>query len=226
MQTFFEGISAMVGPLNCALRRTAVAAVAGTGLLLMASQTHAVVIYSGVVNLAIQASTNGLYLNVVTGANNLPGSTAGSTVPGWDINLYGGAGLGFFNPATPTGGAYVVSSGTTVANLASGTLVNAASTYSSGGTTLVSQWNLSSANNLFGFRFVNEADSQVYFGWARFSLSSTITGTRSLVEYAYESVAGVGIAAGAIGPVPELTTFGMMGAGLAGLILVRRRLKA
>jgi hypothetical protein len=220
---FSARISAATQRLDSALRKTAIAAVVGTGLLLAASQSHAVVVYSGVLNLNVPATTNGLYLNVVTLANNLPGSTAGSTVPGWDLNLYGSAGLGFFNPASPVGGAYVVSSGTTVANLAPGTLISAANTYGSGGTTLISQWNLNSSNNYFGFRFVNEANSQVLYGWGRLSFGATITSPRTLVEFAYEDTVGGTITVGA---VPEPATYGLMAVGVAGVLLARRRKQA
>lgn len=131
---------------------------------LLAEVPQAVVVFSGLVNLAIPVTTDGLYLKVVTGANNLSGSTVGTTVPGWDIHLHSTNGLGFFNPASPAGGSYVVSSGTAVAKQTPGARIGAGSGFGSGGTTLVSQWNLNSPNSCFGFRFTNEATGQVYRG--------------------------------------------------------------
>ncbi len=143
----------------------------------------------------------------------------------WSPRLRGCSnGLGFFSPAAPAGGAYVVSTGTSVANLALGTLVGASSTYNSGGTTLVSQWNLNSSSNYFGFRFFNEASGQVHYGWGQFSLAGTPNGVgRALVAYAYESTPGLAIAVGA---VPEPATYGLMALGMAGVLLAARRRKA
>ena len=182
---------------------------------------NAAIVWSGVVNLDIPASTNGLYLNVLNGANNLPApGGAGGTVPGWDINPWGSTGLSFFNNAS--GNTYVRASGTSgVSNLAPGFLIGAGSTYGSGAAqaTGANAFVLNSANNIVGFKFINEATSQTHYGWFRISLGSTFTSVpRSVVEYAYESVAGASIEAGAI-PAPGALAL----LGLAGLAGRRRR---
>lgn len=193
------------------------AAVAGVALMGAAQQSEAAIVYSGVVNLEITSSTNGLYLNVVTGATNQPGSTAGSTVAGWDINPWSSSGLGFF---VPTGGGYVQSAVNTVANLAPSTLIDAASTFGSGGTTNIAQWNLNSSNNLFGFKFLGE-DALTHYGWGRISLSASIASQpRALVEYAYEDVPDRGIEAGAI-PAPGAA--GLLALGSIGFLGRRRK---
>ncbi|MDO9075046.1 MAG: PEP-CTERM sorting domain-containing protein [Rubrivivax sp.] len=203
--------------------RTAVAGAIGAGLMLGASTAFAQIVHSGVVSLAIPVSTNGLYLNVVTGANNLPPpGTGGSTVPGWDINLWSTGGLGFFNAASPAGGVYVISGAGTVGNLALGSTIDGSSSFGAGTSTNVAQWNLNSANNLFGFRFVNEANgNSLHYGWGRISLGATANDpSRLLVEYAFDATPGAAIQAGVI---PEPGTFALLGLGVAGVLLAARR---
>ena len=78
------------------------------------------------------------------------------------------------------------------------------------------------SNNLVGFRFQNEANGNAtHYGWMRISLSSTLQGQpRAIVEYAYESEAGVSIPAGAI-PTPGSAA--LLALGAAGLAGRRRR---
>jgi hypothetical protein len=59
---------------------------------------------------------------------------------------------------------------------------------------------LNSSQNIIGIRFQNEANGNaIHYGWVRLSFGSTLAAQpRTIVEYAYESQAGVGIAAGVI----------------------------
>jgi hypothetical protein len=203
--------------------KTAVSLALGTTALLASQVSHAAVVYSGTVNLAIPNTLNGLYLNVLTGANNLPGSTAGSTVPGWDINPYGTTSLSLFS-ATPTASSgYVSTTGVTPAtNLTLGTSISAASTFITAvNTPAPAGWNLNSSNNYVGFRFLNETGSTVHYGWFQLAIGAD-TLTRTLVSYAYESTPGAAILAGV---VPEPGTYGLMGLGIAGVLLAARRRK-
>ncbi|MCC5824273.1 MAG: PEP-CTERM sorting domain-containing protein [Phycisphaerales bacterium] len=185
------------------------------------SSANAQIVHSGIVNIEIPATTNGLYLNVVTGASNLPAGGTGSTVPGWDINPWGASGFGLFSPGNPTGGAYVITAPSTAANMAFGDLIGAANTYgsntSSGTAAATAQWNLNSDQNLVGFRFFNEANSQIHYGWARFSFGSTVV-NRTLVEYAFDATPGASIGAGVV-PAPSAMAL----LGLGGLVAGRRR---
>jgi hypothetical protein len=193
--------------------RTAVALAIGAGALFAASTAHAVVVTSGIVNIPIPATTAGVYINVVTGAN----SPAPASAPGWDINPWSATGLGFFNPATPAGGVYVSTAAGVVANLPVGSLIDATDTFSNGLPANIAQWNLNSSNNYFGFRFTNESGGTLHYGWAQIEIGSAIT-SRTLVQYAFESTPNTGIAV-----VPEPGTYLMMGLGLAGLLAARRR---
>ena len=204
-------------------RLAACAAAAGASLAVVPS-SDAVIVYSGVVNLTIASTTNGLYLNVVTGVINEPGNGLGTTVPGWDVNPFSAGGLSFFNPTAPAGGVYVQrTGGGATANLPFGTLISAISVFgSSGGATTGAQaFLLSSNQNIVGFRFQNEAAAnQTQFGWFRISLGTTLGGQpRLMVEYAYENT-GLGINAGDTG-VPEPTTFALLGVMAAGALGVR-----
>jgi hypothetical protein len=193
--------------------KTAVALAVGAGALVAASAVQAVVVFTPV-NIPVPATVAGVYVNVVTGTF----GTAAAT-PGWDINPWGTTGLGFFSPSTPTGGAYVISAASTVANLLPGATVGAASTYGSGSTANFAQWNLNSTDNYFGFRFTNESGGTLHYGWAQLSIGATI-GDRTLIGLAFESTPNTPITV-----VPEPGTYALMGLGLVGLALVARRRK-
>lgn len=156
-------------------------AVAGAALAGSAATADAAIVHSGTVNITIPSTTQGVYLNVATGVN----STSVAAVPGWDINLWGSSGLGFFNPSSPAGGVYVVTAPVFAANLVPGATIDGSSTFGSGSVANSNQWNLDSSSNLFGFRFLNEDTNEVHYGWGRISLSDTIAAQpRAIVEYA------------------------------------------
>jgi hypothetical protein len=215
--------SALRGRLRGHFAACAAGAVAVMG---GASTASAQIVWSGIVNQNIPSTTNGLYLNVfdyissggVAGWNTTGGG--GSTVPGWNVNPWGATTLNFFGS---TGGGYaqVAGSGFGVSNLDFGTEIGFSSFFTSGEaqTTGSNPFNLNSGENLVGFRFVNEAAGTLHYGWMRIEVVGTLAAQpRAVVEFAYESQAGVGIAAGVI-PAPGAIAL----LGLAGLAGSRRR---
>ena len=195
-------------------RHFAVAAVATAAV----TSADASVVYSGVVNHYLPDTVNGLYLNVVTGQINRT-SQGGSSVPGWDLNLWSPHGLGIYgNSQHPgTSGVLLVAS-ETAANLGLDEVIDAGGGFGDNTSYNTAQWNLGSEDNLFGFRFHNEATGAVHYGWGRLGFGATIF-DRYLVEYAYESRPGVGIAAGSLVPAPSALAM----LGLGGVVAGRRR---
>ncbi len=198
--------------LRSALAVTAVAT-------LMSAPAHAVIVaYSGP-PIGITPNIDGLYLNVVTGAN------ANASVAGWDMNIYNSSTiapiLAFW---APTGGGYV-GSGTNVSPLALGTSIGAASTFLStpninGGYQATA---FAGTTSYFGFRFINEAGGgTTHYGWAQLSSGTAGGFPASIVAYAFESTPNLAIQAGV---VPEPGTYALMLAGLAGVagFAARRR---
>jgi hypothetical protein len=194
--------------ISSRLDRHAVACAAGTAALLGgASEALADVVYSGVVNLNVPSTGDGVYLNVLNGAT----GTSGGSVPGWDVNPYSATGLTWFTPASSTTGGCVRSLGNStlqVDNLPPGTLVGPPLGFGNGASQTAGDtaFLVNSDQNLVGFRFLNENTGQVHYGWLRMSLSGTLPAQpRTVVEWAYESTPNTPIAAGdtggPVGPV-------------------------
>lgn len=191
--------------------RPVVHSAAALVLLAGVSAAQAVPTLSPAANVAVPATTAGVYINVLTGVSGVTPASA----PGWDINPWSSTGLSFFNPAAPAGGVYVIQSAGQVASLLDGATIGDTSTFGSGAATVganAGQWALN-ATNYFGFRFQAEGGG-VHYGWGSMIVGSTLT-TRTVGELWYESVAGAPIS---ISAIPEPGTWAMMLAG--GLAIV------
>ena len=186
----------------------AAAVAASSASLLAAHSASADIIYSGVINFACAVDIDGCYVNVETG---LLSNGPGTGVPGWDVNPYRsstGSGMNFFSP---TGGGLVSAAagvGSAI-NLAVDAPIGASSNFSAATSTIVfgsatGNWQYGTTN-LVGFRFVSAAGT-THYGWMRFLMGSQpATGnlvTRTVVDYAFESIAGLPINAGSQGGPP------------------------
>jgi hypothetical protein len=194
------------------------AAAAVAGVAAVGASANAAIVWSGIVNINVPSTTSGVYLNVVTGQTG-----TSSSLSGWDLNPWSSTALNFFNSTTSgqTVRTDMVGSGTVANNLAQGTLISGASTFTNNtGTQTTTGLNLNSSNNLFGFKFWHEGAGAYRYGWVRISLGTSAGAQpRSIVEYAYEDT-GAGLEAGV---VPGPAGLAALALGAAGLRSRRRK---
>ena len=190
------------------------AAALATGVAV--GNANATVVYSGAINMVIPNTTDGIYMNVQTGA----WSSTTTTPAGWDVNPYGTAttAVSLF-AATGTGYMRNPNAGTATSatRLDVGTVVgSSAFFYGNSSATMGSgtgQW-AANSSGYFGFKFT-AADAATHYGWMQLSISAN-AGTRSIVQYAWENVANASIT---VTPAPGAMAL----LGLAGFAKRRRR---
>ncbi len=181
---------------------------------------NAAVIYSGVQNIAIPTTFDGVYLDIDTG------TTSTSVITGWDINpFFGGFALGnsaAFQPVrTGTGNS------DTILNLAYGTLVDSLLNYATG--EAGSSDHIGGGANQFtdgssgylGFKFTNNSNAGPFFGWMRLTLTANTSGA-TIHEWAYDNT-GSGLLAGSLTAVPEPSRAMLLLLGLISMLIRRRR---
>jgi len=185
-------------------------AAAGAGVGFAAEQANAAVVYSGIQNLSVPATFDGLYLNMVAG--NTGG--LGSSTPGWDIDPWVTGGTwNLYNQGSSTQGGVMLGG-----NLPIGTNIGAAGPWTQVAATPIPAGN----NVIMGIRLFNENTAAIHYGWARFSnVVNPAVAPMTIVDWAYESVAGAGIQAGAGIPTPGAAS--LLAIGAAGLAGRRRR---
>lgn len=183
---------------------------------------NAEIIYSGPVNFVCAVDIDGCYINVQT---NTLSNGPGAGVPGWDVNPYSSAGgMNFFNS---TGGGQMRTPGQTTGaagNLALGTIVGSTGSYNTATSNVYANatggWQYS-ADNIIGFRFVAAAGT-THYGWMRFAMGAAASAgtsmTRTVVDYAWNDVAGGSVEAGLV-PAPGALAL----LGVAGFAGTRRR---
>jgi hypothetical protein len=194
----------------------------GTAAIFAAAPVHAAVVTVTLATpISITNSIDGIYLNIVTGVS----GASGAAVAGWDINPYNNnAGLTFYGAASPSGilvGSIANPATTSVAlSLAPGATVGPAGIYNQF-QNVGTQFQGTTGIQYLGFRFQNEATAAQNYGYL---VLNTTTGTgfpAQVLGWAYENTgAGLTVA------VPEPATYAMFGAGLLGMLALRRRRSA
>ncbi len=219
--------------LACAAAATAT--VVGVGAV---EQAEAVVQYSGLLDLAVPVTIEGLYIDINQNQTGAPGAA----VPGWDINLFNSnstttqkrAALSFSPTARPSrpvsftgpnGYAYVSKLGGGVTVGPASNFATPPATYnyhilayrSGTGAYDASQWNGGVTDGFMGVRFTS-SDNQIHFGWIRLNVAPATAGyAMTLRDFAWETEAGVPIATGAGIPEPACIALGVLALGAVGI---------
>jgi hypothetical protein len=190
-------------------------------LLLLASalpSARASLIYSGIQNVPIPLTFDGVFLRLDTGATSLTAPADFSTAP-WINPFFGGVGIANGLLLRP-----IVTGADQVLNLAPGTAVDANGNFvggASGSSTHVGlglgQFALETPGYL-GVAFQTSVGGPEFYGWIQLSLDNDAPGR--IIDWAYDNVSGTPVRVGATS-VPEP---GTALAGLAvGLLALARR---
>lgn len=186
--------------------RLAVQISAFVGAVSLSLSSFAAIVDSGPLTITVPQNLDGIYYNVVTGAN---GATGAGTA-GWDINVYqpdAAFGISFFWP-TPNTNAGGVATGTVYNSLAVGAVINAASNFSiaAGGGGNANFVNYQTAGQkTLGIRFTNEAGGGVHFGYINFTTSGPLGFPAQITRIVYDNVAGTAVTVAGAGPTATVT---------------------
>lgn len=143
--------------------------------LVAAAPAHAAVVCFNQQDLNIPATTEGLYINFLTGVH---AETEGGA-PGFDFDPYASASttppddLRFYWGAIATSNAGVASSGNTYAVLSPGSVISDDSLFTREGFLgITSAWTSGVTRGYLGMRFRNEATSTINYGWVQITTSA------------------------------------------------------
>ena len=171
-------------------RFSALAALAVATATLTSTGAYAAVV-CGPSAVAVPATLDGIYFNIVTGA----GGPTGSGTPGWDINMYltGGA-LYFFWPTAPANSAGGLAIGTVYQALSAGAVIDASATYAvasgGGGAANFVNWQTTNTGKYLGVRFYNESTSAINYGWLQLDTGPSAGFPATINAYCYENNGG------------------------------------
>lgn len=191
-------------------------------LLAAAAPASATIVYSGVANIPIPYTFDGIYLNVVTGATSLtePPDFYGSPSAAWINIAFAGVdvvtGDGLAPAAMPAG---------QVVNIPYNTPIDSTGAYVSGPNASSTHLGpgpgqfTASTPGYIGFR-INPSGAGDQFGWLRVSLNDDSSGG-IIHSYAYESLTGTAIGAG----VPEPGSTAALLFTAAALLFNRRQIR-
>ncbi len=178
------------------------------------------VIYSGVQNIAIPTTFDGVYLDIDTA------TTSTSVITGWDVNpFFGGYAIGNSAAFQP------VRSGTgnsdSILNLAYGTLVDSLLNYATGEAGSSDHIGggayqfTEGAQGYLGFKFTTNSSAGPFYGWMRVTLTANTSGAL-IHDWAYDNT-GSGLLVGSLTSVPEPGRALLVMVGLASTLLRRHR---
>jgi hypothetical protein len=188
------------------LNHTALVAIAA-GLALGASVSHAAIVDSGPISIAVPNNIDGVYLNVVTGAT----GTSGGGTAGWDINLYAtGGGLTFFWPSSPANSSGGVATAEPLyLPQPVGSVISVASFFSAAsggaGAAPFANFRVTGTNNL-GIRFFNETTSAINYGYITIETTAASGFPATIQRIVYGNAGeAVTVTSGAVDTAPTLT---------------------
>ena len=187
-------------------------------ILLAASFAQGAVIYSGIQDISVPFSPDGVYLNIATGATTTSQPGDWNSAP-WINPFFGGTVLATDSLLRP-----VITGADQVVNLPSGALVDASNAFASGESGSVSH--VGSRSNQFqlgtpgyiGFVFEAAPGGVSHYGWLNLVIRNGDAGT--IHDWAYDDTPGAAILVGNDGAVPEPSRTILLGIGL--LWLLRR----